>query len=61
MSGGKGLWISRPEPLSNTIAHLSVTVGKEAGVDLVLIQCSLLHNVNHVVLMLTSIFKQNLH
>ena len=51
----------RPEPLSNTITHLSVTVGNEARVDLVLIRSSLLHNVNHVVLMLTSIFKQNLH
>ena len=61
MSGGEGLWTSRLEPLSNTIAHFSVTLENEAGVDLVSIQSSLLHNVNHVVLMLTSIFKQNLH
>ena len=57
MSGGEGLWISRPEPLSNTIDDFSVTLENESGVDLVLIQFSLLHNVKHVVLMLTSIFK----
>ena len=33
----------------------------EAGVDLVLIQTSLLYYVNHVVLMLISIFKLNFH
>ena len=36
--------------------YCTVTGGNEAGVDLVLIQPSLLYNVNHVVLMLTSIF-----
>ena len=43
------------------IAHFTVTVGSEAGVDLVLIQPFLLYYLNHVFLMLTSIFKQNLH
>ena len=38
------------------IAHFTVTGGNEAGVDLVLIQPFLLFYVNHVVLMLTSIF-----
>ena len=37
-------------------AHFTVTGGNEAGVDLVLIQPCLLYYVNHVVLMLTSIF-----
>ena len=36
--------------------YCTVTGGHEAGVDLVLIQPCLLYNVNHVVLMLTSIF-----
>ena len=35
-----------------TIAHFTVTGGNEAGVDLVLIQLSLLYYVNHVVVML---------
>jgi len=38
------------------IVHFTVTGGKEAGVDLVLIQPFLRYYVNHVVLMLTSIF-----
>ena len=46
-----------PEP----IAHFTVTVGNEARVDLVLIQPFLLYYVNQVVVMLTSVFKQNLH
>ena len=37
-------------------AHFTVTVGNETGVDLVLIHCFLFYYVNHVVLMLTSIF-----
>ena len=44
-----------------SIARFTVTGGNEAGVDLVLIQTSLLYYVNHVVLMLTSIFKHNFH
>ena len=39
------------------IAHFTVTGENEAGVDLVLIQPFLLYYANHVVLMLTSIFK----
>ena len=39
------------------IAHFTVTGGNEAGVDLVLIQPFLLYYVNHVVVMLTSIFQ----
>ena len=39
------------------IANFTVTGGNEAGVDLVLIQPFLLYYVNHVVLMLSSIFK----
>ena len=38
------------------IAHFTVTVGNETGVDLVLIHCFLFYYVNHVVLILTSIF-----
>ena len=38
------------------IVHFTVTGGNEAGVDLVLIQPFLLCYVNHVVLMLNSIF-----
>ena len=44
-----------------SIAHFTVTSENETGVDYVLIQPSLLYYVNHVFLMLTSIFKQNLH
>ena len=40
------------------IAHFTVTGGNEAGVDLVLIQPLLLY---YVALMLTSVFKPNLH
>ena len=40
---------------------LTVTGGNEAGVFLVLIQPFLLYYVDHVFLMLTSFFKQNLH
>ena len=43
------------------IAHLTVIGGNEDGVDLVLIQPFLLGYVNHVFLMLTGIFEQNLH
>ena len=39
------------------IAHFTATGENEAGVDLVLIQPFPLHCVNHVCLMLTSIFK----
>ena len=39
------------------IAHFTVEGENEAGVDLVLIQPFLLYYVNHVFLMLTSIFK----
>ena len=42
------------------IAHFTVKGGNEAGVDLVLIQPFLLYYVNHIVVMLTSSFKQNL-
>ena len=38
------------------IAHFTVAGENEAGVDLVLIQPFLLYYVNHVFLMLTSIF-----
>ena len=38
------------------IAHFTVTVGNEAGVDLVFIQPSLLYYVNHVFVILNSIF-----
>ena len=41
----------------NAIAHFTVAGENEAGVDLVLIQPFLLYYVNHVFLMLTSIFK----
>ena len=44
-----------------TITHFTVAGENKAGVDLVLIQPFLLYYVNHVFLMLTSIFKQNLH
>ena len=47
--------------IQQRIAHFTVTVGNEAGVDLVLIGPFLLHYVNQVVVMLTSVFKQNLH
>ena len=39
------------------IAHFTVAGENEAGIDLVLIQPFLLYYVNHVFLMLTSIFK----
>ena len=42
--------------LENEIAHFTVAGENEAGVDLVLIQPFLLYYVNHVFLMLTSIF-----
>ena len=38
------------------IAHFAVTVANETGVDLVLMQPFLLYYVNHVGVMLTSIF-----
>ena len=43
------------------IVHFTVTAENEARVDLVLIQPFLLYYVNHVALMLTSIFKHNFH
>ena len=46
---------------TRAIAHFTVAGENEAGVDLVLIQPFLLYYVYHVFLMLTSIFKQNLH
>ena len=42
--------------LAITIAHFTVTVGNEAGVDLVLIQPCLLCSVKHVFVILNSIF-----
>ena len=42
--------------LRDTIAHFTVGGENEAGVDLVLIQPFLLYFVNHVFLILTSIF-----
>ena len=42
--------------LASQIAHFTVTVGNEAGVDLVLIQPRLLYYVNHVFVILNSIF-----
>ena len=44
------------QQLKLTIAHFTVTVGNEAGVDLVLIQPCLLYYVNHVFVILNSIF-----
>ena len=44
-----------------TIVHFTVTGRNEAGVHLVLIQLFLLYNVNHVVLMLASIFLAYFH
>ena len=38
------------------IAHFTVTDGNEAGVDLVLIQSCLLYYVNHVFVILNSMF-----
>ena len=43
------------------IAHFIILDGKEDGVDLVLIQPLLRSYVNLVVLLLTSIFKHNVH
>ena len=43
------------------IAHFTATCGIEAGVDLALIQPFLPSHVNHVVLMLNSIFERKLH
>ena len=43
------------------IAHFTILDGKEDGVDLVLIQPLLRSYVNLVVLLLTSIFKHNVH
>ena len=43
------------------IAHFTATCGIEAGVDLALIQPFLPSHVNHVVLMLNSIFELKLH
>ena len=45
----------------NSHFHSTVKAENEAGVDLVLIQPFLLYYVNHVALMLTSIFKHNFH
>ena len=42
--------------ISHTLAHFTVTVANEAGVDLVLIQPFLLYDAKLVVDMLTSIF-----
>ena len=42
--------------IPRVIAHFTVARGNEAGVDLVLIQPFQLYYVNHVFLMLTSIF-----
>ena len=43
------------------IAHFTILDGNEDGVDLVLIQPLLRSYVNLVVLLLTSIFKHNVH
>ena len=48
-------------PWYRPLAHFKVTAESEAGVDFVLIQPLLFYYVNHVVLMLTSIFKHNFH
>ena len=45
-----------PRELKRSIAHSTFTVGNEAGVDLVLIQPCLLYYVNHVFVILNSIF-----
>ena len=45
-----------PIPPISEIAHFTVAGENEGGVDLVLIQPFLLYYVNHVFLMLTSIF-----
>ena len=42
---------------TSAIAHFTVKGGNEAGVDLVLIQPFLLYYVNHIVVMLTSMFQ----
>ena len=47
--------------IGQSIAHLTLTGGNEAGVDLVLLQPFLLYYVNHVALMLTCISKHNFH
>ena len=43
------------------IGHFTVMDGSESEVDLVLIQTFLLYNVNQVILMVISIFKDNFH
>ena len=52
--------MSCPNPFW-AIVQFTVTGGNEAGVDLVLIQLCLLHYVNRVVLMLTSIFLSKIY
>ena len=44
--------------LGKVIVHFTVTGGRETGVDLVFIQPFLLSYVNHVVLILNSIFAE---
>ena len=45
---------------TSRIGHFTVMDGSEAGVDLVLTQTFLLYYVNQVILMLTSIFQEQL-
>ena len=52
---GKTIWL-HSNKYERRIAHFTVTVGNEAGVDLVLIQPCLLYYVNHVFVILNSIF-----
>ena len=55
------VWKFQNTTRKQLIARFTVTGGNEVGVHLVLIQTSLLYYVNHVVLMLISIFKLNFH
>ena len=53
---GRARFIAQPLSALRVIAHFTVAGENEAGVDLVLIQPFLLYYVNHVFLVLTSIF-----
>ena len=55
--------VSKLDPVSLAIAYFTVTGENKAGVDLGLIQPSLLYYVNEVLLMLTTslIFQHNFH
>ena len=56
MTTKRGSGHARGAPL--LIGHFTVMDGSEAGVDLVLMQTFLLHYLNEVILMLTSIFSR---